>query len=110
MTKWHDAMAGSDLPDGEMKEITLGDTFILLVNQGDKIYAVGATCPHQGISLEDGYIDKDHVVCASHMWRFQISTGTAVLPPGKDLPVWRTKVEGGRIFIGNRVDPHAFKD
>jgi len=40
-----------DLRDGEMKEVSIDETRILLARAGDRFYAVSATCPHYGAPL-----------------------------------------------------------
>ena len=56
-----------DLRDGEMKEISIDETRILLARTGDRFYAVSATCPHYGAPLAEGVLCGTRIVCPR--WR-----------------------------------------
>ena len=53
----------SDLGAGEMKEILVGETRILLARVGDCFQAVSAACPHYGAPLVEGVLSGERVVC-----------------------------------------------
>lgn len=44
----------SEIPDGTMKEVAVGDQKILVVNHGGKFYASGNKCTHYGANLVNG--------------------------------------------------------
>jgi NADPH-dependent 2,4-dienoyl-CoA reductase/sulfur reductase-like enzyme/nitrite reductase/ring-hydroxylating ferredoxin subunit len=89
----------SDLRDGEMKEVSAGDTRILLARVGGEFHAVGATCPHYGAPLAEGALCGTRVVCPWHHACFDVATGALAEPPALDsLPRYEVRVEGGRVL------------
>src|SRR5215203_335354 len=63
------------LPDGEPKRVMAKGTPVLLLRQGDRIRAIGATCPHLGGPLHKGAIDGDTVTCPWHGSVFCLDDG-----------------------------------
>jgi NADPH-dependent 2,4-dienoyl-CoA reductase/sulfur reductase-like enzyme/nitrite reductase/ring-hydroxylating ferredoxin subunit len=90
----------SDLKDGEMKEIVLGETKALLARVGGSFYAIGATCPHYGGPLAGGALCGGRVICPLHHASFDVKTGDLLEPPALDaLPRYEVRVEGDRVLV-----------
>ena len=71
-----------ELQDGEMRQVSVGETDVLLVKRGGKFHAVGAYCSHYQAPLVDGVMSGDRVVCPWHNASFNIETGDQQEPPG----------------------------
>lgn len=90
----------SDLRDGEMKEISVGETRILLARVDDKFHAVSANCPHYGGPLAEGVLCGTRVVCPWHHAAFNIVNGDLEEPPALDaLVCYNVRVDGERILV-----------
>src|SRR5215204_6885001 len=90
----------SDLRDGEMKEISAGETRILLARVGDRFHAVTATCPHYGAPLAEGALCGTRIVCPWHHAAFNVINGDLEDPPALDsLVSYGVRVEGERILV-----------
>ena len=90
----------SDLGDGEMKEVSVGETRILLARVDDKFHAVSATCPHYGGPLAEGVLCGTRVVCPWHHAAFNIVNGDLEEPPALDaLVCYSVRVDGERILV-----------
>lgn len=90
----------SDLKDGEMKEVSAGETKVLLARVRGKYHAVGAHCTHYGAPLVEGFLDGERIVCPWHHACFDITTGDLEEPPAFDsLPCFELKIEGEEIFV-----------
>jgi NADPH-dependent 2,4-dienoyl-CoA reductase/sulfur reductase-like enzyme/nitrite reductase/ring-hydroxylating ferredoxin subunit len=90
----------SDLRDGEMKEISVDETKILLARVGDNFHAVSATCPHYGGPLAEGALCGTRVVCPWHHAAFNVVNGNLEDPPALDsLVSYQLRVEGERILV-----------
>jgi nitrite reductase/ring-hydroxylating ferredoxin subunit len=74
-TEWTPAADASQLPDGRPTRIVVQDTPVLLLRDGDEIFAIHDRCSHRGCSLSDGEIDGNEVVCACHGSRFDRRDG-----------------------------------
>jgi NADPH-dependent 2,4-dienoyl-CoA reductase/sulfur reductase-like enzyme/nitrite reductase/ring-hydroxylating ferredoxin subunit len=89
-----------DLRDGEMKEIAVDETKILLARVGDNFHAVSATCPHYGGPLAEGALCGTRVVCPWHHAAFNVVNGNLEDPPALDsLVSYQLRVEGDRILV-----------
>ncbi|MEP7213465.1 MAG: FAD-dependent oxidoreductase [Acidobacteriota bacterium] len=90
----------SDIQSGEMKEVAVGETKILLARVGDECFAVGANCPHYGAPLVEGTLSGTRVVCPWHQSCFDLKTGNFEEPPAFDsLPKYDVTIENGGIFL-----------
>ena len=74
----------TDMKDGEMKEIAVGDSTVLLVKDQDKFSAIGPKCTHYGAPLVKGVYKNGHVRCPWHGACFSTKTGDIEDFPGLD--------------------------
>lgn len=90
----------SDLQDGEKRQVSVGETDVLLVRVKDNFYAIGAYCTHYQAPLVNGVLSRNHIICPWHNAYFQIDTGDQQEPPGLDsLPCYSVRVEGENIIV-----------
>ncbi|MFP4010003.1 MAG: FAD-dependent oxidoreductase [Spirulinaceae cyanobacterium] len=90
----------SDLENGQMQEVSVGKTQVLLAKIGDEYQAMGANCTHYGAPLAKGYLSGDRVVCPWHHACYNVLTGEGQEPPGlNDLPSFVVEVEGQDIIV-----------
>jgi NADPH-dependent 2,4-dienoyl-CoA reductase/sulfur reductase-like enzyme/nitrite reductase/ring-hydroxylating ferredoxin subunit len=83
-----------------MKEVSVGETRILLARVDDKFHAVSAICPHYGGPLAEGILCGTRVVCPWHHAAFNIVNGDLEDPPALDaLVCFSVRVEGERILV-----------
>jgi len=89
-----------DLHDGEMKQVTVDGTDILLVRLDGKFYATSAYCTHYGAPLAEGVLCGQRVVCPWHQACFNVSSGEVEEPPALDnLLRFQVRVEGDQVFV-----------
>jgi nitrite reductase/ring-hydroxylating ferredoxin subunit/uncharacterized membrane protein len=108
-TKWTDVAAVRGLVDGKPRRVEVGGTPVLLLRQGDRIRAIGATCPHLGGPLDEGAIEGDSVTCPWHGSVFSLDEGALIHGPAM-MPVaaYEVRVQDGRIAIrANAEKPGA---
>lgn len=99
-TKWTDVAAVDDLRDGKPKRIEADGTPVLLLRQGDRIRAIGATCPHLSGPLDEGSIEGDTVACPWHGSVFRLTDGALVHGPATSpVAAYEARVKDGRIEI-----------
>ncbi len=90
------------LDNGDMQQVSVGDTDLLLARIDDEIYATGAYCSHYGAPLNEGVLERKTgcVVCPWHHAVFELDTGDHVEPPGRDcLNTFEVTVENGDVFV-----------
>ena len=90
----------NDLQNGEMQQIAVGDSQILLSKVNDKFYATGAFCSHYGAPLEKGVLCGERIVCPWHNACFNAISGHQEEPPGLDsLATFDIKIEGENVLV-----------
>src|ERR671910_2247324 len=72
---WTDVAALDDLSDGTPHRVEADGTPVLLLRQGNRIRAIGATCTHLGGPLDEGPIEGDTVTCPWHGSGFSLDDG-----------------------------------
>lgn len=88
-----------DLPEGQGKEVRVGDRLIALFRVGDQVYAIDALCPHRGGPLAEGPLDGTVVTCPWHAWQFDVQTGKNVHNPAIGVQTYEVQVRDGRVLI-----------
>jgi nitrite reductase/ring-hydroxylating ferredoxin subunit/uncharacterized membrane protein len=97
-----DALAESELNEGEMKRVDPGgkNAPILLVRKDGEIYALADTCAHLGGPLSEGKLDGRCVVCPWHASTFDLATGDVVRGPSAfPQPRMEVRVRAGKIQV-----------
>jgi nitrite reductase/ring-hydroxylating ferredoxin subunit/uncharacterized membrane protein len=97
---WTDVVALQDLTNGTPKRVEADETPVLLLRQGERIWAIGATCPHLGGPLDEGKIEGDTVTCPWHGSVFCLDDGALRHGPAT-MPVaaYEVRVTNGRVEI-----------
>jgi NADPH-dependent 2,4-dienoyl-CoA reductase/sulfur reductase-like enzyme/nitrite reductase/ring-hydroxylating ferredoxin subunit len=89
-----------DLKDGDMKEVKVGETTVLLSRIKGEFHAVGGICSHYGGNLAEGACKGDRVYCPWHMSAFNLATGDLLEPPGLDaVPRFEVRLEGDNVIV-----------
>ncbi|HEY9767753.1 MAG TPA: FAD-dependent oxidoreductase [Coleofasciculaceae cyanobacterium] len=91
----------NDLENGQMQQIAVEDSQILLSKIENKFYATGAFCSHYGAPLAKGVLCGKRIVCPWHNACFNAIAGQQEEPPGLDsLAHFPVRVEGEQVLIG----------
>uniref|UniRef100_A0A8C6SF68 Apoptosis inducing factor mitochondria associated 4 n=1 Tax=Neogobius melanostomus TaxID=47308 RepID=A0A8C6SF68_9GOBI len=78
----------TDLKDGEMKAVEVGEAKLLIVRAHGQYTAIGSRCSHYGAPLIKGVLLGDRVRCPFHGACFNVKTGDIEDYPGLDsLPL-----------------------
>jgi nitrite reductase/ring-hydroxylating ferredoxin subunit/uncharacterized membrane protein len=97
---WTELAGLDDLHDGTPKRVEAEGTPVLLLRQGDRIRAIGATCTHLGGPLDEGPIEGDTVTCPWHGSVFCLDDGALIHGPAMTPVVaYEVRVEDGRVAI-----------
>ena len=91
----------SDLSNGEIMLVEVGDERILLSNIDGKYYAIDEVCPHAEGPLSEGYVEGEEVECPFHGSMFNLKTGENTGPPASEsLRRHAVRVDGEDILVG----------
>lgn len=95
----------SELENGQLLVGHVNGESVLVVRQGDDVFAVGATCTHYSGPLGEGLLVGDTIRCPWHHACFSLRTGEALRPPALNpLPCWRVEHRDGHIFVVEKVE------
>src|SRR3954469_3396766 len=96
----------SQMKDGELKEVHVGETPVVLAQVGGQCYALSAHCTHYGAPLAEGYLSGDRLVCPWHHACFNARSGNLAEPPALDsLATYSIRIEGDEIFVDLPAQP-----
>ena len=97
---WHQAFKKSDLEPGKILCTQIEGKKILVMRTGSEIFSCGAMCPHQGVSMEDGWVFDDEITCPEHSWVFSLRDGSLTWPgAGPRIPIYPIRISGEIVEI-----------
>jgi len=70
-----------ELPEGQMRRVTIGELDVLLVHTERGIFATDDRCPHMSAPLSIGELDGCIVSCPLHEGRFDLVSGDPARMP-----------------------------
>ncbi len=69
-----------------------------------QLYAFRDICPHMAFPLSVGRIKGTTLICAGHLWQFDITTGKPIYPPiRKNMVKFEVRVDGEDVWV--KIDP-----
>ena len=89
----------SDVPPGQMHEITRGDDRLLICNADGILHAVDGTCPHARSPLAHGALHGTTIVCPWHAWEFDCRTGEHDFNPNIRLQTYPIELRPDGIYV-----------
>jgi 3-phenylpropionate/trans-cinnamate dioxygenase ferredoxin component len=87
-----EALKASELGEGEITGVRVGNTPILFAKVAGKIYAFNDRCPHKGFPLHKGSLEGHTLTCAYHGGKFDIRDGRCLKHPYETYPCRRFEV------------------
>jgi len=98
---WIDAAAEQDVADGAALAVSLQGVPVVLVRDGDKIFALHDQCTHGLAKLSDGFVENGCIECPLHQGKFDLATGEPRCPPvRRAVKTYPVRRHGGRVEVG----------
>jgi len=72
---------------------------ILVVADGDRVYALDNRCPHMGFPLDRGSIEDGILTCHWHHARFDLASGCTFDLWADDVPTCAVELRGDEVWI-----------
>lgn len=98
--EWRVVAAKSDVLQAGLRDVQVGRRIVLLVSDGDQVFAFQGTCPHQSARLAHGSLLDGTIQCPHHLAQFRIADGTCTggwqLPP---LRRYAVRVDGDDVLL-----------
>lgn len=96
----------SEVPEGKQLLGHADGEAVIVVRQGEEVFAIGATCTHYGGPLAEGIVVGDTVRCPWHHACFSLRTGEAVRTPALNpVSCYRVERQGDRIVVREKIEP-----
>ena len=94
------ACALADLTDSEPLAVSVEDTEIAVIKDGDEVFAIRDQCSHAAIPLSEGEVEDCLIECWLHGSTFDLRTGKpTTLPAFEPVPVYPVRVEGDDVLV-----------
>jgi toluene monooxygenase system ferredoxin subunit len=102
MADWQPIAKAAEVLVNKITKARVAGLDLILLKTGDEVFAYEDRCPHEGHPLSLGDLEADVLICAKHMWEFEIKTGRHVSRidrPHCNLKARRLRVRGGVIEV-----------
>jgi nitrite reductase/ring-hydroxylating ferredoxin subunit/uncharacterized membrane protein len=100
---WTDVLSETELADRQPRVVDAGGVRVLLVREGDEVFALSERCVHRGGPLHEGELQDGCVVCPWHGSTFRLRDGSVERGPAAyPQPAWDVRVDGGRVRVRPR--------
>ena len=105
--RWVPILPLTDLGDRKPVRVDLDGTAVLLVRNGEELFAIGNRCSHQGAPLHKGPVrfggSLRTVQCPLHGSTFGLTDGRVLRGPATEpVPAYQTRVIDGMVEIRPR--------
>jgi nitrite reductase/ring-hydroxylating ferredoxin subunit len=104
---WVAALALDSLADGRPERVLVDGVDVLVVREGERLFAIGNRCTHQGAPLSKGRVTFSgsiaSVTCPVHGSTFDLATGAVMRAPAtRPEPAYDVRVSEGTIEVRTR--------
>ena len=90
----------SELSDGQMKEVKVGTTDVLIAKTNGEFFATYAKCTHYQAPLAKGILHDGKLTCPWHNACFDLRSGHRLEAPALNaLPTYAVRVDGERVIV-----------
>jgi nitrite reductase/ring-hydroxylating ferredoxin subunit len=105
---WIPVVSADQLPEGKPVRVAARETEVLLYLRGERIWAIGDRCTHQGAQLHQGRVSGPEsnpvVTCPIHGSMYRLADGRVMRgPAASPVPSFETRVNGDMVEIRPRV-------
>jgi 3-phenylpropionate/trans-cinnamate dioxygenase ferredoxin subunit len=90
----------ADLKEDEPVGVELDGIPVVLVRQGDEVYALSDICSHAEVALSEGEVTKQGLECWLHGSCFDLCTGQPSSPPASEpVDTYAVQVDGDDVYV-----------
>ena len=95
-------VALAEIAAGEIYPANVDGVDLILMRHDEGVAAYLDACPHEGAQLSFGEREGDVLICAKHLWEFDVRTGehiSRVRRPQHDLKKAPVRIVDGQVEI-----------
>lgn len=98
-SEWTPIIHASELHEDQLVGAQLDGLGVLLVRQGERIYALDDRCSHRGCALHGGMLEGDRIRCPCHGSTFNLDGSLLKGPATSPQPSFDVRTHDGKIEI-----------
>lgn len=84
----------AELKDSDPMLVRVAGEDVVVVRQGDEVFALSDACSHADVSLASGEVEDGAIECWLHGSRFDLRTGQPSGPPAYEaVPTYPTSIK-----------------
>jgi nitrite reductase/ring-hydroxylating ferredoxin subunit len=102
MAVWQPVVEFEQIIEGAINKASATGFKLILLQIDDELYAYEDACPHERHPLSLGELEGDILICAKHLWEFEIRTGKHIIRinrPKCDLRSFGVRVVNGVVEV-----------
>jgi nitrite reductase (NADH) small subunit len=88
-----------DVPEGSVRQVTVGEEDIALAHCAGGFYAVQGHCLHLKGPLGHGHLEDCVLTCPWHGWQYDVRTGQNEFDLAIQLQTFDVQVEDGEVRV-----------
>ncbi len=97
---WTAVGKAAEWPVNGGRVVKIGARRIGVYHHAEKWYALKDMCPHAGVSLSQGPVQDEQVMCVGHGWLFSLLTGEVTRgPTGVKVATYPVRITEGAIEV-----------
>jgi len=90
----------ADLKDDVPTGFEIDDMPVVLVRQGNQVYALADVCSHAEIALSEGEVTRKGLECWLHGSCFDLATGAPSAPPASEpVDTYAVTIDGDDVYV-----------
>ncbi|MDQ2882351.1 MAG: non-heme iron oxygenase ferredoxin subunit [Actinomycetota bacterium] len=90
----------TDLKDEVPAGFEVGEVQMVLVRQGERVYALADVCSHAEIALSEGEVTRKGLECWLHGSCFDLATGEPSSPPASEpVETYAVTIDGDDVYV-----------
>lgn len=90
----------ADLKDDVPAGFEIDSMPVVLVRQGEQVYALADVCSHAEIALSEGEVTRKGLECWLHGSCFDLATGAPSAPPASEpVDTYAVTIDGDDVYV-----------
>lgn len=83
----------TELRERRLRKAVVSDLDLVVILERGRVYVLEGRCPHRHGHMADGCVEGGLLVCASHGWDFDLTSGRSISIPGQRLGAFQVWID-----------------